>query len=364
MTPSSASNSAPAAFQAGQVVSKLSAPTSRWESDLTSVATLQVEYSDPSPRGESAPAKVPGCVSIDMDTLSDYARGYGFSYDRRPDPVYEVGLPRFLDALAERNIRATLFVIGRDAAVPAHAEVLRRAVEQGHELANHTMTHPRRLAALPDSEVRREVLLAHDVVSELRGSAVRGFRAPCYDISGAVIDVLMGLKYLYDSSVHPIALGPVIDLAVLIKSRFGIREWRPGTYVHVFAPPAPYRLNPSRPWRPAARGPLVELPLSAVPWTRMPFYGTFVQATGMKRFHRDLRRLSRTNRPLNFHFHAVELVGLDDPGVDGRLAVHPGLARPVAEKRADVHDMLDSFTSHYEMMTLEDLATRHLRTPG
>src|SRR5262245_61022121 len=56
-----------------------------------------------------------GSISIDMDTLSDYAGGYGFAYDTKPDPVYTRGLSRFLDIFGEQGIRATIFVIGRDA---------------------------------------------------------------------------------------------------------------------------------------------------------------------------------------------------------------------------------------------------------
>ena len=306
----------------------------------------------------------PGCVSIDMDTLSDYARGYGFTYARVPDPVYELGLPRFLDDLSRREIKATIFVIGRDARVPEHAAILRRAVADGHELANHTMTHPRRLADLPDEELACEIREAHEIISEVRGSAVAGFRAPCYDVSNRCMDRLRDAGYLYDSSVHPIALAAVIDLAVLIKSRFRIREARTGTYTHVLAPVKPYRPAARRYWRPTSAGSLIELPLSTVPRTRMPFYGTFVQATGMKRFRRSLARLGRTDWPLNFHYHAVELVEINDVGVDRRLAVHPGLTKPLGEKQADVDEMLRSFDERYELMPLEQMARHHLNGGG
>jgi len=44
-----------------------------------------------------------------------------------------------LDALARHGARGTFFLLGRH--VPRHPDVLRRAVDEGHELGNHLLTH-------------------------------------------------------------------------------------------------------------------------------------------------------------------------------------------------------------------------------
>ncbi|MBX3393872.1 MAG: polysaccharide deacetylase family protein [Phycisphaerae bacterium] len=294
-----------------------------------------------------------GAISIDMDTLSDYARGYGFQSHLAADPVYTHGLVRFLEILAKHDIRATLFVIARDAMVPAHAAILRHAIEAGHEIANHTMTHPRRLSALSDSGRRREIVEAHDTLCELAGRRIVGFRAPCYDICQKTLRTLERLDYQYDSSVHPSMIAPVIDLAVLIKSRF--RKWdvRPGSYWRLLSPLRPHRIRQQG---------ILELPLSALPYSRLPFYGTWVQSTGMTVFRKSLSWLRRFSLPLNFHFHAVELVGLNDTGVDPRFAVHPGMKRDVERRLADVDEMLSAFTVGYELNTLESMALRFERS--
>ncbi|QRN79366.1 MAG: polysaccharide deacetylase family protein, partial [Nocardiopsis sp. BM-2018] len=48
--------------------------------------------------------------------------------------------PELLDALAEHDARATFFVTGYP--VMEHPWVLRRTYAEGHELANHTLSHP------------------------------------------------------------------------------------------------------------------------------------------------------------------------------------------------------------------------------
>lgn len=304
-------------------------------------------------------ARLPaGSINIDLDTLRDYAPGYGFTYERAADPVYESALPRFLKLLEELDVPATLFTIGRDAANERHTDVLRKAFAAGHEPGNHTMTHPRQLSRMPRAEMRRNILDGHEAVAHVAGREPVGFRSPCYDVSRDVLSILDELKYRYDSSVHPTILGPVVDAVVFLKSRGRSREWRPGTYFHALAPLKAYHPNRRNPWRSGGHGELIELPLSAVPWSRLPFYGTWLHTTGKKVFDKALSSIRRSGGLLNFHFHAVELLDLNDPGVDPRFKVHPGLATPLTERRALLEAVIRDFKSAYELVTLAELAER------
>ena len=47
--------------------------------------------------------------------------------------------PKILDILKEENIKATFFVIGKS--VDANPEIVKRAYEEGHYIANHTYNH-------------------------------------------------------------------------------------------------------------------------------------------------------------------------------------------------------------------------------
>lgn len=59
------------------------------------------------------------------------------TFDDGPDPRYT---PAILDTLRSRGVKATFFVIGRQA--DAYPILLRRIVREGHEVGNHTYTHP------------------------------------------------------------------------------------------------------------------------------------------------------------------------------------------------------------------------------
>lgn len=304
-------------------------------------------------------ARLPaGSINIDLDTLRDYAPGYGFTFERDADPVYESALPRFIELLDKLDVPATLFTIGRDAAKNVHADILRTAFAAGHEPGNHTMTHPRQLSRMPQDVLRRNIADCHEIVAKVAGREPVGFRSPCYDVAESVLAILEEMNYRYDSSVHPTILGPVVDAVVFLKSRGRSREWRPGTYFHAFAPLKPYRPNHKSPWRSGGSGRLLELPLSAVPMTRMPFYGTWLHTTGKKVFDNALKRIRRSGGLLNFHFHAVELLDLNDPGVDPRFRVHPGLAHPLEERRALIEQVIREFKAAYELVTLAELAER------
>ncbi len=60
--------------------------------------------------------------------------------------------PKLLDLLAARHLKATFFVVGQNAA--DHPDILKRAVREGHEIGNHSWSHPN-LAKMSDEAVRR-----------------------------------------------------------------------------------------------------------------------------------------------------------------------------------------------------------------
>ena len=59
------------------------------------------------------------------------------TFDDGPDPHYT---PRILDILRSYGVPATFFIIGSSGDL--HAELLQRMVAEGHEVGNHTFTHP------------------------------------------------------------------------------------------------------------------------------------------------------------------------------------------------------------------------------
>jgi peptidoglycan/xylan/chitin deacetylase (PgdA/CDA1 family) len=83
--------------------------------------------------------------------------------------------PKLLDLLAARHLKATFFVVGQNAA--DHPDILKRAVREGHEIANHSWSHPN-LAKMSDEAVRRELQKTDDAISAAIGKRPTLLRPP------------------------------------------------------------------------------------------------------------------------------------------------------------------------------------------
>ena len=83
--------------------------------------------------------------------------------------------PKLLDLLAARHLKATFFVVGQNAA--DHPEILRRAVREGHEIGNHTWSHPN-LGKMSDDGVRRELQKTEDAIVAAIGKKPTLMRPP------------------------------------------------------------------------------------------------------------------------------------------------------------------------------------------
>jgi peptidoglycan-N-acetylglucosamine deacetylase len=83
--------------------------------------------------------------------------------------------PKLLDLLAARHLKATFFVVGQNAA--DHPEILKRAVREGHEIGNHTWSHPN-LGKMSDEAVRKELQKTDDAITAAIGKHPTLLRPP------------------------------------------------------------------------------------------------------------------------------------------------------------------------------------------
>ena len=74
------------------------------------------------------------------------------TFDDGPNPDWT---PQILDILKEKQVHAAFFVIGENGA--AHPRLVQRILAEGHEVGNHTFTHPN-LGDTPDSVAGRSSL--------------------------------------------------------------------------------------------------------------------------------------------------------------------------------------------------------------
>lgn len=83
--------------------------------------------------------------------------------------------PRLLDILKQRGVRATFFVLGQ--LVQDHPEIVRRAVDEGHEIGNHSWDH-KALNRLAEGGLRHELADTSEVISKVTGRPVTLMRPP------------------------------------------------------------------------------------------------------------------------------------------------------------------------------------------
>ncbi len=105
-------------------------------------------------------------------TASPDNRSLYFTFDDGPTPGVT---DRLLDTLAKHNAKATFFVIGKKA--ERHPELMKRIVQEGHAIGNHSYTHPsfgKLSAAEQDTEIKR----AHDAIAQNVGISTPLFRVP------------------------------------------------------------------------------------------------------------------------------------------------------------------------------------------
>lgn len=124
-------------------------------------------------------------------------------WDHR-DCRVERNMDRILHLFDEYGARATFFTLGWIA--QRYPQLVRRIVEEGHELASHGYSHQRASEQDPDSFLA-DIGRAKRTLEDISGVQVQGYRAPSFSIGAAnawAFDCIRRTGYRYSSSVYPI----------------------------------------------------------------------------------------------------------------------------------------------------------------
>lgn len=159
------------------------------------------------PRQERAGCGTANALTVDVEDYfqveafaSTIDRSRWETMPRRVEPNTE----RLLDIFGETGARATFFVLGWVAT--RHPGLARRIVAEGHELASHGSDHLRADRQTPD-QFRDDVRRSKQVLEDVAGVSVRGYRAPTFSLgrgSTWAHTILSEEGYRYSSSVYPI----------------------------------------------------------------------------------------------------------------------------------------------------------------
>jgi peptidoglycan-N-acetylglucosamine deacetylase len=134
------------------------------------------------------------------------------SFDDGPDPEYT---PRILDILKQEKISATFFMLGK--LVQENPEIVRRIYKEGHEIGNHTFSHPH-LDQITSLRANFELDYTRRSIENITGHSTILFRAPYSynnepDSLGELMPFLLAREHQY------LSVGESVDP----------RDWQEGT---------------------------------------------------------------------------------------------------------------------------------------
>jgi len=302
-------------------------------------------------------------ISSDIDTLASIYKGRGCRRTQGyTQAELRMGLERFNSFLECYNIRSTLFMVGNDFKNPDNHSVIRSMVESGHEIANHSMTHPQGFRFLSPEQKDLEIARMEDICRQVTGKRPVGFRSPGWNISDDTLPILKRRNYLYDSSINPTFLMPILKFLHWYTMRSTSRENRTtlGHLYYMFAPTRPYQTSYRRMGVRGKNG-VIELPLTVTPLVRFPFWATSLLAFGHKFFESCYRLLKSFGCPIQLQFHLSDFVDYHQPGLADQVPragdgvyVPKALNVKISTKMNFYRKILDTIAGDYHFMTLAD----------
>lgn len=153
----------------------------------------------PWPKGITCAAALSFDVDGEAGVLAvspNYARSLSALSWARYGP--KVGVPRILDLLGEKNVKASFFVPGYTAEL--YPELIKRIHDEGHEIGVHGYLHEKP-SSLDDLEEEAALVKTLQILKQITGEKPVGYRAPWWDMKLSSPALLVRHGMQYDSSL-------------------------------------------------------------------------------------------------------------------------------------------------------------------
>lgn len=205
----------------------------------------------------------------------------------------ERNVEKILSILSVQGVHATFFILGWVA--QKHPELVRTIASYGHEIASHGFGHELITSQTPGL-FREDVRNSKDILENIIGGPVHGYRAPSFTITPETkwaLPILVEEGYVYDSSIFPIqhdryGMPGANPWCHLLETQAGVL-WE--------VPPSTLRMGPIR------------LPIAGGGYFRLYPYQILRNL---------LTRAATDGQPLVMYFHPWEL-DPDQPRMEGSL---------------------------------------------
>jgi len=116
----------------------------------------------------------------------------------------ELNIDKIIDLCSAYNVKSTCFVLGELA--DSKPQIVRKLYQSGHEIASHSYAH-RLVYTMSPSEFKEDLRKSCDVLEQITGEKVLGFRAPSWSVRKENLkwfyEILAEQGIIYSSSVYP-----------------------------------------------------------------------------------------------------------------------------------------------------------------
>ena len=294
-------------------------------------------------------------IHVDIDSPSTLLKFWGRSADFDDGSLgrfYEVAMGRALAVFKECGVPATFFCVGSELERSKQAaELVRQAFSSGHEIANHSFSHPYGFSELTLEQMKSEIQGCSKAIETITGKRPLGFRSPSFSMNARLLNLLESLSFEYDSSVFYSSLGPLMKGVHRFFRRGGAQSGDEGGLRP--APKGPYFPDPSDPLKEGPLRKLLEIPLPRSSFFGLPFYHNFHLMAGVAYRKLDLTLSRACNYP--YLFHLIEFCDLSD-GIPAELKVHPNLRKAAKAKLQSVKNTLLLFKKRYRIIRTDEFA--------
>ncbi|MFA6922791.1 MAG: polysaccharide deacetylase family protein [Bacteroidales bacterium] len=291
-------------------------------------------------------------ITVDVDSpvkLMNFYKINNVVFDQNKlELFYKTAWNRALDFFNQRNIKVTFFVVGDELeSSEAIKNIILQAHKYGHEIENHTYSHPFGLANLPEEKIKEEIKMCNQIIAKITGITPIGFRSPGCSVNSKVINIAVDLGLKYDSSGFWSIVVPIIRILHGALFKNGLNNADFGTVTnkleqYPYTPSANNWLVPD-----AKSHKFLELPFSRTNVLGLPFYNSF-NLWAPSIYSNYISK--KINKPyMMYLFHIIEFMDLSD-GIPNELAVHPNIKISVKNKIQKSERIISNLMERYELI--------------
>ncbi len=311
--------------------------------------------------------QVPIAININFDSLN---QAYGFPEGFR-DPSFFEGMDRFLEIANHYQAPLSIFVIGRDLQNPEIYARVRDWSNAGHEIGNHSWSHPVNLGRLAPEKIHDEVFRTHELITNCTGKEPTGFIAPAWSTSKNLVNTLIDLGYLYDTSLFP---SMILYPAIIMNALHFLRQPAEVQNILSRADWLGPIFRPTRPFLAGREFQVLEseekekgiliLPLPTINRIMPCIWHSVGFLLGWKLIQKQLEKLLSDHRGFYYLLHPADFLGPEDEDNRYQHALYR-MREPLQKKINYLDAIMDQLSKHNRpIVTMHELACYYHEKTG